>query len=330
MSHFTVLVIGENYIEQLAPYDEEIQVEAYKTYEEDPQWLFDAWKRRDEPPEAPRSMEEMFDGPPPLPPTDVSMIPNPSLEELITWIHEEWGEKQYGFDADGLYRMTTYNPKSKWDWYEVGGRWSGYFKLKEEVKDRGETLAVIGRPGVFNNPPENDADICRKGDVDAEGMRDEAGERAAHRWDLAHQILDGIEQPLSWKQVCAKHTDSNNVTDYEAAREEYHAQEGIRVIKEHDQEAMKDDRNEDILAGFMGRVDDFFVTRESFIQDARDACLPTYAYLKDGEWVAPGEMGWWGVSTDGDLDKRRYRQHFNEMWDQLHDDTVLTLVDCHI
>ena len=24
-------------------------------------------------------------------------------------------------------RMTTYNPDSKWDWYQTGGRWTGYY-----------------------------------------------------------------------------------------------------------------------------------------------------------------------------------------------------------
>ena len=25
--------------------------------------------------------------------------------------------------------LTTYNPQSKWDWYEIGGRWSGLLIL---------------------------------------------------------------------------------------------------------------------------------------------------------------------------------------------------------
>lgn len=31
--------------------------------------------------------------------------------------------------------MSTYNPKSKWDWYQIGGRWAGLLLLKEEFKD---------------------------------------------------------------------------------------------------------------------------------------------------------------------------------------------------
>lgn len=49
-------------------------------------------------------------------------------------------------DSDG--DTTTYNPKSKWDWYQVGGRWGGYFLLKNGQR----------------------VDTCRWGDVDTESL----------------------------------------------------------------------------------------------------------------------------------------------------------------
>src|SRR5439155_2088993 len=30
-------------------------------------------------------------------------------------------------------RQTTYNPKSKWDWWVVGGRWDGYFGRHKNI-----------------------------------------------------------------------------------------------------------------------------------------------------------------------------------------------------
>ena len=35
-------------------------------------------------------------------------------------------------DEDGN-EISTYNPDSKWDWYQVGGRWAGGIKLKDTV-----------------------------------------------------------------------------------------------------------------------------------------------------------------------------------------------------
>jgi hypothetical protein len=38
---------------------------------------------------------------------------------------KDWCGCEGGIDSKGLYQLSTYNPKSKWDWYEVGGRWDG-------------------------------------------------------------------------------------------------------------------------------------------------------------------------------------------------------------
>lgn len=35
-------------------------------------------------------------------------------------------ESEAGYDEHGN-ELTTYNPKSEWDWYEIGGRWAGFF-----------------------------------------------------------------------------------------------------------------------------------------------------------------------------------------------------------
>ena len=40
---------------------------------------------------------------------------------------KDWG---YEIDKDDNL-LSTYNPDSKWDWYQVGGRWGGYLPLKE-------------------------------------------------------------------------------------------------------------------------------------------------------------------------------------------------------
>ncbi len=37
---------------------------------------------------------------------------------------EDWTGGTGGVDRGGLYTLLTSNPDAKWDWYEVGGRWS--------------------------------------------------------------------------------------------------------------------------------------------------------------------------------------------------------------
>lgn len=40
---------------------------------------------------------------------------------------KEWRGDLGGVDAKGLFTIKTMNPKVKWDWYEIGGRWSRTF-----------------------------------------------------------------------------------------------------------------------------------------------------------------------------------------------------------
>ena len=59
------------------------------------------------------------------------------------------------------------NPK--WDWYQLGGRWTGFFKLKEGRE------GALGSPGILTEPAEDGwVDGALKGDIDFEGMRDAA------------------------------------------------------------------------------------------------------------------------------------------------------------
>lgn len=303
MSHFTVLVIGDDYEGQLAPFDEEIRVEPYRSYEHDTEWLYRVYES--EVPEGER----------------------PTIEALIEWLNVRWEEEDnpYAIDELGVYRMSTYNPSSKWDWHTVGGRWTGYFKLTQAALDNVETEAALGRPGTFGNEPTHDADVVRRGDVDAEAMRATRGDAAGSRWDRAHALFEGLEEADSWQAVRER-----NGENHEAARNEYHEQPRVMAAREHDEQARKEERHEDVLLGWSDGVEEFQVSREQYVQQARDHAICPYAYLHEGVWFAPGEMGWWGMSTDTEEDSARFAREFNELFDSLPDDTVLTLVDCHI
>lgn len=107
-------------------------------------------------------------------------IHHPS-EEFLHFLEKEfakrliWSDEQcYQFgveyyepeniDEDGAF-LTTYNPKAKWDWYEVGGRWLNLLKMKHrcgikacnsakvreiEFPSGFETFAVLLPDGTWN------------------------------------------------------------------------------------------------------------------------------------------------------------------------------------
>lgn len=76
-------------------------------------------------------------------------------------------------------------------------------------------------------------------------------------------------------------------------------------------------------------VDEYLTPRDQYIQKARDRATVLYAVVKDGEWIAKGEMGWFGMSADSST-QDDWNRKVNEMLDALPDDTVITVVDCHI
>lgn len=126
MSHFIVGVICESVDDittLLAPYDENIEVEPYI-----------GRTKAEMIAEGKRVKKRLLEG-------EEKRTDDWALKYLNAKTDEDLynAEKydDYEYDKDGN-EMTTYNPKSKWDWYSIGGRWSYGLKLKEPDEDGGE------------------------------------------------------------------------------------------------------------------------------------------------------------------------------------------------
>ncbi|WP_186125987.1 hypothetical protein [Burkholderia gladioli] len=355
MSHFSVLVIGENVEQQLAPYHEFECTGTDDQFVQDVDLTVEAKARFDNETEtclkAPDgTLHEFFDEhgnwrpefsqPDPKAPVHDSgrrthFIP-PGYEKIdvpaaMVTTFAEWtqgwygmkavpfgaepekaGEHKYGFillseAGNVLKAIKRTNPNKKWDWWEFGGRWSGFLKLKPGAS--GE----LGRRGLMGSCADDGpgrADIARKGDIDFEGMRNKAGVQAAERWDKVEQATGGMLW-TSWESVREAHKG-----DIDTARNVYHAQSAkVAACK--------------ALGDPWDGVDEYLSPRDQYIQQARDSSTVTYALVKDSQWAARGEMGWFGMSRN-EVGTDDWNRKFNELIDSLPDDTLLTVVDCHI
>ncbi len=80
------------------------------------------------------------------------------------------GKHKYGYtlvNAIGnvVKSVDRTNPHAKYDWYKLGGRWTGYFKLKNGHEGK------VGSPGLMTEEaPDGRADRARKGDIEVENM----------------------------------------------------------------------------------------------------------------------------------------------------------------
>lgn len=182
MSHFSVLVIGDNIEEQLAPYDENIEV---PEYQDELVSAYDMYRFI-------QSYTTLEEDKHYGPKTEKEVEENKKLtfEQLYEKYGDNWNSNSWRKNNEGLWaEFSTYNPKSKWDWYSIGGRWSGQFKLKEGCK--GE----IGEPGCYEGVfPEKMAeykekmtkfvDAAKKGDIDWDYRDPKQAEECKRFWEI--------------------------------------------------------------------------------------------------------------------------------------------------
>lgn len=71
-------------------------------------------------------------------------------KRLLALPHPPADPKCHDCGGSGL-RKTTYNPESKWDWFEIGGRWDGEFGGKNE-STVGEIIACGRIPHAIVTP----------------------------------------------------------------------------------------------------------------------------------------------------------------------------------
>lgn len=328
MSHFTVLVIGEDPESQLAPFDENLEMDEYlegAVSEGDMQRFLEYYRK-----------EKNAIG---------------DFETVYKEFGEDWNGRQWRYEEDKSHtdwkcrkcgkpnnwrayhcgqffktrkgcgalapkRMvwnsySRFNTDARWDWYQLGGRWMGYFKLKP-----GKT-GTLGESGAFDNEAAaGTVDAARKGDIDFDGMRDLAGISAGKRYDEFWKIVGDRDIP-DWDEIKKRHG-PNNMED---ARNEYHSHP-----------VTKDMAESDIFKHYFlldNEMTDFVSSRGDYMQQARNSSIVTYAVLKDGEWHQRGEMGWFGMSFN-EMDEQEWNKEFHKLIDDLPDDTLLSVYDCHI
>lgn len=233
MSHFSVAVFtkpGQTVEELLAPYDENLEVEPYLKYTRQ-QAIDEARKLWS------------------------TLTKDMSDDDCWQYIANDYDADMIGEDGS-IY--STYNPKSKWDWWEEGGRWSGM------LKSNGETV-----------------DSCQVQEADFSIDR-ERYKRSLRFWDV---VVD--HQP------------------------EAKADEFFSLYKE-------------------SYYREYYGNRETYAR--QQAAFVTYAVVTpDNEWHAPGDMGWFGCSSESAEQFRDWYDHYQERFiDSAEPDWTITLVDCHI
>lgn len=323
MSHFSALVIGENAEAQLAPYHE------FECTGISDQYVIDV--------DITAEIKKLMEGDEPMSLKDA--LEYHGLEDrAIQYEHSDpavaeaqvdrKGKHKYGYafvweglnESKLIKAVKRTNPNKKWDWYVLGGRYTGRLKLKA---GRDMRHGVIGRPGLMTDPADAGyVDQANKGDIDFEAMRNEKEQEARERYRGYFAMLTqaGAEFPKSWEVILAKHGGQGCTQEQlGAAREEYREQPAIKAGNE----------TKEYHSFFEEPAGEFGCTEEEYAQRARKRAFGSFAVVKDGKWYERGGMGWWGIVHD-EKDEDAWLEEFAKLTDSLSDDTLLSMYDCHI
>jgi hypothetical protein len=166
-------------------------------------------------------------------------------------------------------------------------------------------VGKTGKPGVMtDNARVGYADQAFKKHIDFDYMRKEAADKAAADYDKTMALFGDAPVNESWKSV------RERITDIEQARAFYNSQARCKIPSVWD-------------------VDRYLISKEEFVQNAFDNAISTFAVIKDGKWYEKGDMGWFGIVID-EKEQTAWNGEFKALIDDLSEDTLLSVYDCHI
>ncbi len=194
---------------------------------------------------------------------------------------EEFVDKHHGYELHDDKFGYWHNNEAKWDWVQLGGRWTGMLKLKDGVTGK------IGKPGLQTEPASfGYVDSARKCDIDFDCMSEKGIIESGEIYD---KFLEKYEQDKECKTF-------HPLFEY----------------------GIKGEMKENIFIP---------ETKEVYVK--KSGTFVTFAVLKDGKWFERGEMGWWGITID-EKPNEVWDEEFSKLINELPEETLLSVYDCHI
>lgn len=195
MSHFNVLVIGNNPEKALAPYHEFECTGINDAYIQE----VDISEEIRGDIEGQGSIEE-------------AVIYNLGDDSIVSDESELDLNDQHKFgyavvrNGELIKAVRRTNPNKKWDWYVLGGRWDGFFLHKNGMR----------------------VNVLRKDELDFAGMVSDKAIQAKREYESFSSAISGHEFPRTWSSV----REEFNNDGIEKAREFYHAQPALKALRD--------------------------------------------------------------------------------------------------
>jgi len=255
-------------------------------------------------------------------------VPNKELWDSWEAYAEEYGEYTKD-EKEGKYGYWT-NPNCKWDWWQIGGRWSGYFPVRDV------TPAQLGSPGTFNNTPTpGRVDITRIKDLDSDVLQKQTDDAIAEFWKHYDGYVAKQAEPQDPGGGFNMHGSaarsallSVGLIACKGASELTAEDTASKLVIPWKKDERREEHRFDVVNLCLNTPEE----REAFQPqlEAEYDALRAYSYLDDAGWHQAGDMGWFGMSTDTPDTTVSYAQEYRQRVRSGDQEDWLVLVDCHI
>ena len=323
MSHFTVLVTGENPESQLAPFqenDNDSIPSEYLEFEDTEDAMLAQYSseggERVEMPDGsflfPWDKRFRIAGSVGIDWGDTHKIPSDLITRTVAHKEQYSTFEEFALSYHGNRERDSeknrygywHNPNGKWDWYLLGGRWVNFFKLKSGAPGLSGCGSLVSG-GVAKSGYADSAFIK---DIDFASMRNEAAENAGDHWDEVHQVIAGREYP-----------------DFEAlVKEQGEDHRKARAIFWAHPVVLDVSRKVGMVDGKVS-----LSSRDGYVAKARETSVSVCAVLHEGVWYERGEVGWWGTVAEK-IDEASWVLQLANLLEGLPENTRISLYDCHI
>jgi hypothetical protein len=219
------------------------------------------------------------------------------------------------------------NPNTKWDWWQLGGRWNGRLPVKPGASD-----VANGSPSSLDDSPKyakNCVDACRVGELDLDEIAKKTRESAEKWWEKyllwRSKDYDPNDEKYRWIEYDVRDTclslgiisckDKDELTEEDTDVERWGDRPHCRKEAQDRYDVFKKLTKEEFLAEYL----EYF------------SPITTYAALDKDGWHAPGEMGWFGCSSANPDDKVQFLKEFYRRFiKEANKQDWVAVVDCHI
>lgn len=281
-------------------------------------------------------------------------IGDPSLDDAA----EDWcGAK---LADDGRYYQRT-NPNKRWDWWHIGGRYTGKlapgYDPEKDPANWEECYMCAGTPGrclpaAITEPDE----IGPDGRIPCNGCRGTPGRKL--KWPTSWVKFSGDQArwgDLDLEGMLAQHREAKGV-EWDKAEAEFERKapdkvglfgqllqqyEGIVADLRADMEAgrgtgalyqrIEANPRAARLRELVGHANGWDYSIEGAYSRVAHAAtaqpITCWAIVKDGRWYERGKMGWWGMSSGDAAD---WPEAMGAVLSSIRPDQWVTVVDYHI